>query len=180
MEQKSVESGWTTWVRKRDTKNVRTQLRMNEDETTDVDATEQTCRWRKNRKGAECKKGANGSVKKKWCTGTKRLKHALLFNSRAEMWLTTMQMNWFSSDAQCIHIRGEKKSCAWDAWTLPRTRQRGAKACPQDGETMNVTLRAPNSGATNGGTCYLEPDRIILENRRYRGVRKGIWTENYI
>ena len=66
---------------------VRNQLlvHMYENATIDVDTTEQIWRWAKNHKGAKCKKGEYKRTREeKYCTGTKRLKHAMLRNNLAE------------------------------------------------------------------------------------------------
>ena len=64
---------------------VRNQLRKYENATTNADTTEQTWRWCKNREGDKCKKGEYKRTREeKYCTDTKRLKHAMLRNNLAE------------------------------------------------------------------------------------------------
>ena len=81
----------------------------------------------------------NGHVKKKYCTGTKRLKHAMLRNSRAEFECDMLHCRGNTcAGTQCIHIKGEK-TVPGIASTLPRARERGAKAYLRDGEARKQT-----------------------------------------
>ena len=81
----------------------------------------------------------NGHVKRKYCTGTKRLKHAMLRNSRAEFECDT----YYNTD----EIIAQEHSAFTAgggavpaiASTLPRARERGAKAYLRDGEARKQT-----------------------------------------
>ena len=88
---------------------------------------------------------------KKYCTGTKRLKHAMLRNSRAEFECDMLHCRGNTcAGTQCIHIKGEK-TVPGIASTLPRARERGAKAYLRDGEARKATLIDPKGPANPGG-----------------------------
>ena len=77
-----------------------------------MDTTEQTWRWAKNHKGGKCKRWIQTDTWTKILYGTKRLKHAMLRNSRAEFECDILQRRWDDcAVTQCIHITGEEKLC---------------------------------------------------------------------
>ena len=82
----------------------------------------QTCTWRK------------------ILYGTKRLKHAMLRNSRAECEGDILQCRWDDCAVNTVHShQGARKAVPAIASTHPRAREGGAKADLRDGEARKQT-----------------------------------------
>ena len=88
-----------------------------------MDTTEQTWRWAKNHKGGKCKRWIQTDTWMKILYGTKRLKHAMLRNSRAECEGDILQCRWDDCAVNTVHShQGARKAVPAIASTHPRAR----------------------------------------------------------
>ena len=110
---------------------VRNQLlvHMYENATFDMDTTEQTWRRAKTARVVNAKRWIQTDTWRKILYGTKRLKHAMLLDSRAECECDILQCGWDDCAVNTVHSQqGARKAVPAIASTHPRAREGGAKA----------------------------------------------------